>query len=565
MDGASAFGLTDEDSTPDTNVGNDNANGLGTDPNDPFNNHNDITLDEPANDEDDNDFEDVTLEINYDLALIKTLGAGQATTVSVGDLVSYNITVTNQGNVPSNSYSVVDAIPAGMSFISASDAGSESGGTVTWSNLPNLNAGATQTLSLILRVEDAVQDEYRNRAEISEDSASDFGLTDEDSTPDDNLTNDPVDNHNDPTLDDAPGDEDDNDFEDITVLAEYDLALIKTLAPGQPSSVTPGENVDFAITVTNQGNVPSNDYSVVDAIPAGMTFVSASDGGTVSGSTVTWSNLPNLNPGDAQQLTITLNLADATVGEYINRAEISEDSADDFNTTDEDSTPDSNVNNDPVDNHNDPTLDDAPGDEDDNDLEEIQVGIEYDLALIKTLSAGQSTIVEQGDNVSYDITIANQGNVESLTYSVVDHIPAGMSFVSATDGGVMNNGMVMWTDLANIPVGGTKVLTLVLQVTDVSQGDFRNWAEISEDSSSDYNTSDDDSTPDMIAGDDNGPGTGTDPNDPFTNHNDITLDNPSGDEDDNDFEDVQAQVSYCLLYTSPSPRDQRGSRMPSSA
>ena len=26
-----------------------------------------------------------------------------------------------------------------------------------------------------------------------------------------------------------------------------------------------------------------------------------------------------------------------------------------------------------------------------------------------------------------------------------------------------------------------------------------------------------------------------------------------------------AQVSYCLLYTSPSPRDQRGSRMPSSA
>jgi len=27
----------------------------------------------------------------------------------------------------------------------------------------------------------------------------------------------------------------------------------------------------------------------------------------------------------------------------------------------------------------------------------------------------------------------------------------------------------------------------------------------------------------------------------------------------------QAQDSHCLLYTSPSPRDQRGSRMPSSA
>ena len=29
--------------------------------------------------------------------------------------------------------------------------------------------------------------------------------------------------------------------------------------------------------------------------------------------------------------------------------------------------------------------------------------------------------------------------------------------------------------------------------------------------------------------------------------------------------DLAAQVNPCLLYTSPSPRDQRGSRMPSSA
>ena len=29
--------------------------------------------------------------------------------------------------------------------------------------------------------------------------------------------------------------------------------------------------------------------------------------------------------------------------------------------------------------------------------------------------------------------------------------------------------------------------------------------------------------------------------------------------------DIEDQITYCLLYTSPSPRDQRGSRMPSSA
>ena len=35
--------------------------------------------------------------------------------------------------------------------------------------------------------------------------------------------------------------------------------------------------------------------------------------------------------------------------------------------------------------------------------------------------------------------------------------------------------------------------------------------------------------------------------------------------DDNDIEDWLAAAGLCLLYTSPSPRDQRGSRMPSSA
>ena len=32
-----------------------------------------------------------------------------------------------------------------------------------------------------------------------------------------------------------------------------------------------------------------------------------------------------------------------------------------------------------------------------------------------------------------------------------------------------------------------------------------------------------------------------------------------------DAEELYARASACLLYTSPSPRDQRGSRMPSSA
>ena len=100
--------------------------------------------------------------------------------------MAYTISIANQGDVPSGTYDVTDQIPAGMSFVSASGGGTESGGIVTWTGLSNLAPGQTRDLSLLLRVDDATQSDYRNWAEISSDSASDFGVTDEDSTPDSN-------------------------------------------------------------------------------------------------------------------------------------------------------------------------------------------------------------------------------------------------------------------------------------------------------------------------------------------------------------------------------------------
>jgi len=276
-------------------------------------------------DEDDSDNETVDVNINYDLALIKTLADGQSATITLGEVVNYTITIANQGNVPSNDYTVIDQIPAGMEFVAASDFGSQSGSIVTWANLANLAPGQTKMLTIALRVTDIAQSDYRNWAEISEDSAEDYGVTDEDSTPDNDIGNDNtdgtgiepndlVDNHNDITLDDPAGDEDDNDFEDVGVNVVYDLALIKTLAAGQSATVVAGDVVSYNITVTNQGNVASNDYNVIDEIPEGMSFISASDFGAINGSTVTWTSLPNLNPGQTKVLTLDLRLIDPSLG-----------------------------------------------------------------------------------------------------------------------------------------------------------------------------------------------------------------------------------------------------------
>ena len=72
-------------------------------------------------------------------------------------------------------------------------------------------------------------------------------------------------------------------------------------------------------------------------------------------------------------------------------------------------------------------------------------------------------------------------------------------------------------------------------------------------------------------------GAGTKPNDPFGGQNQLFLSNGStnnagitiaADDGTNDivtFLQSNQSSDTCLLYTSPSPRDQRGSRMPSSA
>ncbi len=525
----------DEDSTPDSNIGNG-----PTQPNDMVDNHNDITLDEPANDEDDNDFESVTTaQGEYDLALINTFADGQSSNVAVGDTVNYVLTISNQGDLPSGDFTVLDQIPDGMTFVSAGQGGvySNANGTITW-DLSGLQPGDMITLEFA-----ATADEFgttlTNWAEIISDSGDD-----EDSTPDSNIGNGPtqpndmVDNHNDITLDEPANDEDDNDFESvITAQGEYDLALIKTLENGQSEIVMVGDTVIFLITVANQGDLPSGDFTVADQIPTGMTFVSAGQGGTHANGLVTW-DLTGLAPGATMMLEVRMT-ADEFGTTLNNWAEITSDSGDDS-----DSTPDTDTGNGPtqpndeVTNHNEITLDDPVGDEDDNDFEAVTIAEgEYDLALINTLADGQPSNVTVGDTVDFVVTVVNQGQLPSGAYTVVSQIPDGMTFVSAGQGGVYDSATntITW-DLSGLAPGDMISLDIA-STADEFGVTLTNWAEIVTDSGDD-----EDSTPDSNIG--NGP---TQPNDMVDNHNDITLDEPANDEDDNDFESVTtAQGFYDL-------------------
>ena len=95
----------------------------------------------PTVDEDDDDFVDVDIDIEFDLALVKDRVGDTEQRLFEGSVVTYTITVQNQGDVPSGVFSVADQAPFGTSVIAASDnlavPVTDADGLTVWTDLPS--------------------------------------------------------------------------------------------------------------------------------------------------------------------------------------------------------------------------------------------------------------------------------------------------------------------------------------------------------------------------------------------------------------------------------------------
>ena len=111
---------------------------------------------------------------------------------------------------------------------------------------------------------------------------------------------------------------------------------------------------------------------------------------------------------------------------------------------------------------------------------------EYDLALTKDLKTGQSRAVTQGDEVTFTITVTNQGDVTANTFEITDHIPVGLTLQDVDWTNVWDNKaeyvvttpLVAWASIA---------VDITLLVWDVS-GEIVNVAEISVDDGDDIDS-----------------------------------------------------------------------------
>lgn len=329
----------------------------------------------------------VTVVPGADLATSKSGPAN----VLPGAPFNYTISVTNRGSAPAANVIVQDPLPPGVTFQSASGTYTFAAGVVTWAAFPLPNGAAS---NFTLTVTAPAGGNVTNVASTTS------------STPDP----DPSNNFSAPV------------FSSVTPSA--DLAISKSAA----ASVTAAQNFDYTITVTNLGPIAASSVTVTDALPVGLTFVSASAGGALNGAEVVWTNIGSLAAGSSTNLTLTV-VAPANGASLTNTASVG--------------SPTSDPN--PTNNLTPPVF--------------TTVTPSADLSVSKT---GPASSPLPGANYSYTITVGNFGPSTAVSVTATDALPVNVTFVSASSGGALIGSNVVWADLGNLAAGSFTNLTLTV-------------------------------------------------------------------------------------------------------
>ncbi len=314
-----------------------------------------------------------------DLAITKTAPA----TAASGGPITWTITASNNGPDTSAPTTWTDPLPAGTTFVSlvqntgpafvCSTPSVGSNGSVTCSigSIGNLASGASAQFTLTANIDPSAAGTLSNTATISG-----------------------------PNADTNPGN---NSATAVTtVTSTADLTITKS----GPASANAGTNITYNLTLTNSGPSNAASVSLTDAVPANATFVSESQssgpafscvtpavGGT---GTITCSLASFVNGGSAT-FSITVKINPGATGTVSNTANVSTASTD-------------------------------PGPGANSATAITTVTQSADVAIVKTAAASAAA----GSNLTYNVTVTNNGPSDAATVVMNDTLPPNMTFVSET-------------------------------------------------------------------------------------------------------------------------------------
>jgi large repetitive protein len=349
--------------------------------------------------EDDDSSAPVRLSPEFDLALAKTLTT--TGTVKAGDIVTFKLTVTNQGDIPATKVILSDSLPVGMTLADANWTAAGQIATLNTAIAGPIAPGASASVNIMVKIDaNFTGTSLTNYAQIksTEDDKGNVNPKDRDSTPGNGFKKG----------------EDDDSSAPVRLSPEFDLALAKTLTT--TGTVKAGDIVTFKLTVTNQGDIAATKVALTDSLPVGMTLADANWTAAGQIATLNTAIAGPIAPGASASVNIMVKIdANFTGTSLTNYAQIksTEDDKGNVNPKDRDSTPGNGF---------------KKGEDDDSSAP-VRLSPEFDLALAKTLTT--TGTVKAGDIVTFKLTVTNQGDIAATKVALTDSLPVGMTLADA--------------------------------------------------------------------------------------------------------------------------------------
>ncbi len=333
----------------------------------------------------------ITILPSSDLDLTFT---GTPQPILAGGNLTLSYSVTNNGPSPATNVVLTSNIPASFNFLAAPN---PTQGNATFSGgvlLVNMGALASgQTVSGTVTVQPTLSGNYPTTATL--------------------------------TLDQPDPDTSNNSVTFTSIVSPADLSVNVQAAP---APVEAGRNLTYTVFVTNNGPADAANAKLVDALPAGVTFLSAAPGqGTVSqsGGTLT-ALLGTIISG--QTVPVTIVVSSPVTGLLSNTATVSSDEFDQNAA---------------------------------NNAQTVNTFVSpADLAV--QLSVSPSVVLTDSP-FTYTALVTNAGPSTATNVNFADSLPAGLTFVSAStsSGAISHVGNAVTANLGSIPSGGSATITIV--------------------------------------------------------------------------------------------------------
>ncbi len=441
---------------------------------------------------------DFGFQAPFDLALTKQLADGtNLGSFAPGETVTFTIEVFNQGAVDATDIAVVDYVPAGLTL--ADGNWTDNGDGTATLNTPiagPLTPATSTTVDISFTIDADASGTLVNWAEIAGASDGDGNpATDIDSTP----NTDPADDNqptgpNDTTDDEigesglAGGDEDDHDPAGVTVIpaeGTYSVGNQVWFDDNNNGLIDSGEQpiegvwVELFTDVDGDGQPDdTNGDGTIDANDAIATTGTDADGlylfdGLAPGDYIVGIPSMEWDPG-------------APLDGYLSSGPTSSDPNDDVDN-DDNGTPGSfgyvwsgtvTIGDGEPTGEN---PDNDPNTEDGNENLTVDFGFYqpvFDLALYKQLADGSNfSAVSVGQEITFTLTLTNQGDVTASNITVVDYLPVGLTLAD-TDWAEQGNGTATTSVVGPLMPGNSATVDITFTVNADANGVIDNWAEI---------------------------------------------------------------------------------------